>query len=112
LSKLVNLLFWTQFSDLCYGYNAFWKHCLDAIEIDCDGFEVETLLNLRIHKARLKIVEVPSFEHSRIYGESKLHTFRDGWRVLKTIVKERSRKTAPQVPPAPYLSIPMQRKEQ
>jgi hypothetical protein len=88
LSQLVNVLFWTRFSDLCYGYNAFWKHCLDKLEIDCDGFEVETLMNLRIHKARLKIVEVPSFEYPRMHGRSNLRTFRDGWRVLKTIIKE------------------------
>ncbi len=89
LGKLVNLLFWTRFSDLCYGYNAFWKRCLDDINIDCDGFEIETLLNLRMHKAHFKIVEVPSFEYSRVYGESNLRTFRDGWRVLKTIMQER-----------------------
>jgi glycosyltransferase involved in cell wall biosynthesis len=88
LCRLVNILFGTRFSDLCYGYNAFWKHCLDRIEIDCDGFEVETLISLRIHKANLKIVEVPSFEHPRRYGYSNLHTFRDGWRVLRTIIKE------------------------
>ena len=88
LSLLVNLLFWTRFSDLCYGYNAFWRHCLDTISIDCDGFEVETLLNLRMHTARFSIVEVPSFEHPRIYGESNLHALRDGWRVLKTIWQE------------------------
>jgi glycosyltransferase involved in cell wall biosynthesis len=101
LSRLVNMLFWTQFSDLCYGYNAFWKHCLDHVEIDCDGFEVEALINLRIHKASLKIAEVPSFEHQRIYGESKLNTFRDGWRVLKTIVKERRKKITYQSQPLP-----------
>ncbi|MFL5659353.1 MAG: glycosyltransferase family 2 protein [Ktedonobacteraceae bacterium] len=101
LSRLVNLLFWTQFSDLCYGYNAFWKHCLDHVEIDCDGFEVEALINLRVHKASLKIAEVPSFEHQRIYGESKLNTFRDGWRVLKTIMKERRRKITYQSQPLP-----------
>ncbi|MFL5657741.1 MAG: glycosyltransferase family 2 protein [Ktedonobacteraceae bacterium] len=95
LSRLVNLLFWTQFSDLCYGYNAFWKHCLNYVEIDCDGFEVETLINLRVHKANLKIAEVPSFEHPRIHGESKLNTFRDGWRVLQTILKERRRNVLP-----------------
>ena len=89
LSIIVNLLFQTRFSDLCYGYNAFWKHCLNKIEIDCDGFEVETLLNLRAHKARLKIVEVPSFERRRIFGTSNLRAIRDGWRVLKTIVRER-----------------------
>src|SRR5215469_14108127 len=88
LRKLVNLLFRARFSDLCYGYNAFWRHCLDRIEIDCDGFEVETLISLRTYKANLKIVEVPSFEHPRRYGRSNLHTFRDGWRVLKTIMKE------------------------
>ncbi len=98
LGKLVNLLFWTRFSDLCYGYNAFWKRCLDNIHIDCDGFEIETLLNLRMHKAQFKIVEVPSFEYSRVYGESNLRTFRDGWRVLKTIVQERLRSVVP-IPP-------------
>jgi glycosyltransferase involved in cell wall biosynthesis len=90
LRKFVNMLFQAQFSDLCYGYNAFWKYCLDSIEIDCDGFEVETLLHLRAHKAHLKIVEVPSIEYRRIYGKSNLHVFRDGWRVLRTIVRERS----------------------
>ncbi len=95
LSLIVNLLFKTRFSDLCYGYNAFWRHCLDLVEIDCDGFEVEALLNLRIHRARLKIREVPSFERRRIYGASNLRAFRDGWCVLKTIVKERSRDMPP-----------------
>jgi len=82
------MLFGTCFSDLCYGYNAFWRHCLDRIEIDCDGFEIETLISLRTYKANLKIVEVPSFEHPRRHGQSNLRTFRDGWRVLKTIMKE------------------------
>ncbi len=88
LCKLVNMLFRTQFSDLCYGYNAFWNYCLDYIEIDCDGFEIETLITLRIHKASLKIVEVPSFEHPCRHSQSNLRTFRDGWRVLRTIMKE------------------------
>ncbi len=92
LSSLVNLLFTTRFSDLCYGYNAFWRRCLDYVEVDCDGFEVETLINLRMHRANLKIAEVPSFEHPRIYGKSNLRTFRDGWRVLKTIVRERRKR--------------------
>ena len=98
LGKLVNLLFWTRFSDLCYGYNAFWKRCLDDINIDCDGFEIETLLNLRMHKAQFKIVEVPSFEYSRVYGKSNLRTFRDGWRILKTIVQERLHAVVPMPP--------------
>jgi len=98
LSKLVNVLFWTQFSDLCYGYNAFWKNCLDYINIDAEGFEVEALLNLQMHKAHLRIVEVPSVEHTRIYGTSKLYALRDGWRILKTILQERCKIMTTQYP--------------
>jgi glycosyltransferase involved in cell wall biosynthesis len=92
LSKLVNALFWTHFSDLCYGYNAFWKHCLEHVKVDSNGFEVETLMNIRMHRAHLKIVEIPSVEYPRIYGASNLNTFRDGLRVLRTILQERGRK--------------------
>jgi glycosyltransferase involved in cell wall biosynthesis len=103
LCQIVNLLFWIRFSDLCYGYNAFWRACLEFIELDSSGFEVETQISLRIQKARMKIIEVPSMEHPRIYGQSNLRTFRDGWRVLKTIVKERFSGTAslPQARPLP-----------
>ena len=97
LSTLVNVLFATKFSDLCYGYNAFWRHCLEHIDVDCTGFEVETLINLRMHKSKLSIVEVASFEYPRIFGESNLRTFRDGWRVLQTIMRERNRKVFPMV---------------
>ena len=93
LSMLVNVLFGTRYHDLLYGYNAFWQHCLEYIDIDCDGFEVEVLINLRIHKANFKIVEVPSFQLTRISGRNNLRTFRDGWRVLKTIIKERAKNT-------------------
>jgi glycosyltransferase involved in cell wall biosynthesis len=92
LSGLVNLLFGTSYSDLCYGYNAFWRHCLPAMDIDCTGFEVETLINIRVARAGLKTSEVPSFERDRIHGQSNLNTFRDGWRVLKTIMRERFRR--------------------
>jgi glycosyltransferase involved in cell wall biosynthesis len=92
LSQLVNILFEAKFTDLCYGYNAFWRHCLHHLAIDCDGFEVETLMNIRVHQSQLKIVEIPSFEYPRIHGASNLNTFSDGWRVLRTILKERSRR--------------------
>jgi hypothetical protein len=92
LSGTVNLLFGTSYTDLCYGYNAFWRHCLTAMCIDCTGFEVETLINIRVARAGLKIREVPSFEHERIHGQSNLRTFRDGGRVLRTILSERLRR--------------------
>jgi glycosyltransferase involved in cell wall biosynthesis len=93
LSGTVNLLFRTEYSDLCYGYNAFWRHCLPAMSVDCAGFEVETLINIRIARAGLTIAEVPSFERDRMFGQSNLRTFRDGGRVLRTIIRERLRWT-------------------
>jgi glycosyltransferase involved in cell wall biosynthesis len=92
LSGAVNLLFGTRYSDLCYGYNAFWRHCLPAMNVDCTGFEVETLINIRIARSGLRVSEVPSYERDRIHGESNLNTFRDGGRVLKTILRERVRR--------------------
>jgi glycosyltransferase involved in cell wall biosynthesis len=89
LTRLVNLLFRTKYSDLCYGYNAFLAECLPHLNVDCNGFEVETLINVRLAKAGLRVTEVPSFEHARISGRSNLKAARDGWRVLRTILSER-----------------------
>jgi len=85
---LVNRLYKTSYTDLCYGYNAFWRRALPAIMPDCRGFEVETVLNVRAAKAGLRVVEVPSVEHPRIHGESNLRPVRDGLRVLRTILRE------------------------
>lgn len=88
LNGMVNQLFQTPFTDLCYGYIAFWRLCLDFFDIDCEGFEVETQINLRARKANLKIVEVPSYERLRLHGTSHLNAFRDGLRVLRMIGQE------------------------
>jgi glycosyltransferase involved in cell wall biosynthesis len=88
LITTTNQLFRMQATDMFCGLNAFWKNCFDFFSIDCEGFEVETLIHLRARKANLEVVEVPSHEHARIQGTSKFRTFRDGWRVLKMIMKE------------------------
>jgi len=103
LNKIVNLIYGTRYTDLCYGYNAFRRECLSVIDLEAgdedadsamrwgDGFEVETLINVRIAKAGLVVAEVPSFEHSRHFGSSNLNAFSDGIRVLRTIHAERKR---------------------
>jgi glycosyltransferase involved in cell wall biosynthesis len=105
LHLVANTAFRTRFSDLCYGYNAFWRDMvpvLDLPEIDLpvretmvwgDGFEIETIINCRMAAAGVKITEVPSVERPRIFGESNLRTFADGSRVLRTIFAERRRAT-------------------
>jgi glycosyltransferase involved in cell wall biosynthesis len=100
LNRIANLLFGTRYTDLCYGYNAFWTHCLPSLELDPgterddaelwgDGFEIETIINTRMAKAGMRITEVPSFEHPRLHGTSNLNTWRDGFRVLRALVVER-----------------------
>jgi hypothetical protein len=84
-----NLLFGQKFTDLCYGFHSFWKHCLGTLDLtDMDGFEIDTCLYLQSAHRKLKVIEVPSFEGYRFYGVGKLQTIPDGWRVLKTIIKE------------------------
>jgi glycosyltransferase involved in cell wall biosynthesis len=89
LNGLVNALYGTSYTDLCYGYNAFWARCLPYMRVDCSGFEVETLINVRIAKAGLIIHEVPSRERARLHGRSNLIAIDDGIRILCVILVER-----------------------
>ena len=114
LMAMVNRAYGTDYTDLCYGYNAFWRRHLPVLRLDSttpppedgtqqlwgDGFEIETLIAIRVTVARLAVVEVPSFEHSRIHGVSNLTAFSDGLRVLRTIFAERRARNAAAMKPA------------
>jgi glycosyltransferase involved in cell wall biosynthesis len=102
LSNLVNVCYGTRYTDLCYGSNVFWRRITPVLGLDAvssppdsngllwgDGFEVEALISVRVAAAGLVVTEVPSFEHPRIHRASNLDVFRDGLRVLRTILHER-----------------------
>jgi glycosyltransferase involved in cell wall biosynthesis len=103
LTGIVNVLYGVKYTDLCYGFNVFWRRHLTVVGLDAstvrptgdrrqywgDGFEIETLINIRNAAANLAVVEVPSFEHARIHGASNLSAVSDGLRVLRTIIYER-----------------------
>ncbi|MEV1290783.1 glycosyltransferase [Pseudonocardia sp. NPDC049635] len=105
LNLVANTLFGTRYTDLCYGYNAFWADILPVLELPAvdlpphpdggmywgDGFEIETVLNCRVAAAGFTITEVPSVERERMFGETNLRTFADGTRVLRTLAAERRR---------------------
>src|SRR3954462_14626780 len=105
LNLMVNVLFGTRFTDLCYGYNAFWRRVVPSLHLPAtylprpihggklwgDGFEIETMINIRAAADGMKVGEVGSIEHARIHGQSNLNTFRDGFRVLRTILSEYGR---------------------
>ncbi len=89
LTQLANLLFGTRYSELCYGYMAFRRSRLEELGLTSTGFEIETEIVVKAQRAGLAITEVPSFESPRRHGVSNLHTFRDGWRVLRTLLRHR-----------------------
>jgi glycosyltransferase involved in cell wall biosynthesis len=89
LVGVVNTIWRVHYTDLCYGYNAFWTRHARLVHAPCNGFEVETLMNIRVASAKhLRVIEVPSFEASRRHGVSNLSAYRDGMRVLRTIMAE------------------------
>jgi glycosyltransferase involved in cell wall biosynthesis len=88
LVTLARLMHGGRYSDLCYGYNAFWRRCLDDLCLTGDGFEIETIMNVRALRAGLDVREVPSFERVRRHGESNLRAVSDGTRVLKALFRE------------------------
>jgi glycosyltransferase involved in cell wall biosynthesis len=103
LGAVVNLCYGTHYSDLCYGFNVFWQKHVPVLGLDItsppsprgdgrlwgDGFEIETLIHMRVAEEGLLVAEVPSFEHPRVHGVSNLDAFSDGLRVLTTILVER-----------------------
>lgn len=105
LNLITNTLLGSRFTDLCYGYNAFWRRVVPTLQLGDhtipigadgklqwgDGFEIETVLNCRFFLLGLQITEVPSVERPRIHGVSNLSAVRDGFRVLRTILAERRR---------------------
>jgi hypothetical protein len=105
----MNVSFRTRFTDLCYGYNAFWADMIPLLDLPDhelvvpsevgmlwgDGFEIETLINCRFAAAGVTIAEVPSVERDRIHGSSNLRAVSDGLRVLRTLRTEYSRSRGP-----------------
>lgn len=85
---LVNSIWNTNYSDLCYGYRAFRKDCIKKLDLKSNGFGIETEISIKAAKKKLKVIEIPSYEKSRKGGIGKLRTFRDGFSIMKTIVKE------------------------
>ncbi len=106
---LSNLLFGHKFTDLLYGYVAFWRSDLDALNLTATGFEIETELVLNAAETGMRISEVPSVELPRRAGASKLNAWKDGLRVLRMMVKQHRRLLRSRTHPADVRPIAMER---
>jgi len=95
LRGLVNLLYAADFTELCYGFMALRRTSVPAMELNSDGFEIETEIVVNSLRRGMRIAEIPSHEAERLNGVSHLHPVRDGLRVLSTIVRARFSRLEP-----------------
>lgn len=87
MTSSVNFLCGSNYTDLCYGFVALNKKAINALApvLETNNFEIETEVFIKAQKLGLRVVEVPSVEYERKNGKSNLNTFRDGYKILKTI---------------------------
>jgi glycosyltransferase involved in cell wall biosynthesis len=87
---LTNLLAWTfgrSFSDILTGYRVFSRRFVKSFPVLSAGFEIETEISVHALELRMPVAEVVTAYAARPEGSvSKLSTYSDGWRILRTIV--------------------------
>ncbi len=87
LSGIVATIFGNRISDLLSGYRVFSRRFVKSFPALAGGFEIETELTVHALELRMPIAEIETPYSARPEGsESNLNTFRDGWRILKTIL--------------------------
>ena len=89
LITTANVLHGTRYTDICSGYNAFWKRVFDVVELTSDGFEMEQEMNVRIKKAGLRVIEVACPDKGRLDGTSKTKGLQQGLKDWFIIIRER-----------------------
>jgi glycosyltransferase involved in cell wall biosynthesis len=86
LSGVVRMVFGRQFKDMLTGYRVFSRRFVKSFPAHSHGFEIETELTVHTLQMRLPAIEIEAPYGARPDGsESKLSTFRDGWRILRMI---------------------------
>lgn len=87
-TRLVSSIFGKRFDDILSGYRVFSRRFVKSFPALAKGFEIETELTVHALELRMPVREVVTAYKERPLGsESKLSTFRDGFRILRTIVR-------------------------
>ena len=86
-TRLLSGLFGRSFTDIFSGYRAFSRRFVKSFPVLSQGFEIETEMSVHALELRMPVGEIETRYGARPEGShSKLSTFGDGWRILKTIV--------------------------
>jgi glycosyltransferase involved in cell wall biosynthesis len=87
LTRFFALAFHATFSDILSGYRVFSRRFVKSFPVLSRGFEIETEFSVHALELELAVAEMPTPYYARPEGStSKLSTWRDGWRILLTIV--------------------------
>ena len=88
LTGLLRQLFGRTFTDILSGYRVFSRRFVKSFPVLSAGFEIETEISVHALELAMPVCEVVTAYAARPEGsESKLSTYRDGWRILRTIVQ-------------------------
>ncbi len=90
ISLVANVLFNTTLTDLETGYKAFRTDVLRSLDLRADDFGIEAEITAQVCKRKLRIYELPIAYYGRTYAEGKKITWRDGFRALWILVRERA----------------------
>lgn len=87
LTGMLSRLFGRSFSDILSGYRVFSRRFVKSFPVLSAGFEIETEISVHALELKMPVAEVETPYFARPEGsESKLSTYSDGWRILRTIV--------------------------
>jgi len=87
LTGILAWIFGRTFSDILSGYRVFSRRFVKSFPVLSAGFEIETEISVHALELRMPVAEVVTAYGARPEGSvSKLSTYRDGWRILNTIV--------------------------
>ena len=87
LVSTCNMLSGTRYTDVCSGYNAFWKSAFLSLNVNNDNFEMEQEMLVRAKKVGLKVAEVEHQTMSRLNGKSKVSDVKQGFVDWIVIIK-------------------------
>jgi len=87
MTSVVNFFWASNYTDICYGFVAFNKEAVENLSplLEANNFEIETEMFIKAKMLGLNVVEIPSTEYARKNGKSNLHSFRDGFKILRII---------------------------
>ena len=89
LVNTVNILYGTKYTDICSGYNAYWRSAFQRLKLINNSFEMEQEMLVKAKKAGLKVIEVEHHDAGRLGCNSKVSGVKQGFIDLWIVIKER-----------------------